>query len=260
MKTRLSLPVSLLLGSLLLVGSLSGSLDHGLSVGVRQVEARPGRQGDRLRRDNRQTTQTSRRSTAPQDHGGRAYATALGFARQHKLPHFTVNKNGVKRVVVNVPSDKIGAWCNVFSQRKGYLEPFFQGSRTSKPSWSMLRMGDRSLMEFGTGDAYRPRTNSCRVAFPVSLSPQELTETGNKLKTRTNRPWAYAAGVGSSKQNCTNWVTEELGRFTGVSTGSVKHHMRALVNGRHSNRMTVMAVMTPAKVQNFGQEQLRMEW
>lgn len=259
MKTRLNLPVSLLLGSLLLVGSLPQTFSGGLSLGVRQAEARPGQRGGGQRLRSR-STQALKRSTAPQDHGGRAYTDALSFAKQNRLPHFTVNKNGVKRIVVNVPSDKIGAWCNVFSQRKGYVEPFFQGSRTSKPSWSMLRMGDRSLMEFGTGDAYRARTNSGRVAFPVSLSAQELTQTSQNIKTRTNRPWAYAAGVGSTKQNCTNWVTEELGRFTGVSTGSVKHHMRALVGGRHSNRMTVMAVMTPTKMQSFGQEQLRMEW
>ena len=260
MKTRFKLPVSLLLGSMLMLGLLPDASLTRLTVGPRQAEARPHRRGQQPRDRNRQTTRPVSRSTTPADHGAKAYTAALGFARANGLPHFTVNKNGFKRVVVNVPSDKIGAWCNVFSKRNGYLEPFFQGSRTSKPSWSMLRMGDRSLMEFGTGDAYRARTNSCRVAFPVSLSPQEMSSATQQLTSRTNRPWAYAAGVGSAKQNCTNWVTEELGRFTGVSTGSVKHHMRALVNGRHTNRMSVMAVMTPAKVQNFGQEQLRMEW
>ncbi len=44
-------------------------------------------------------------------HGERAYTDALRFAQQNNLPHFTTQSGGIRRVVVNVTSEKIPAWC-----------------------------------------------------------------------------------------------------------------------------------------------------
>lgn len=197
----------------------------------------------------------------PQSHGDRAYNDALRFARENSLPHFTVRSGGVQRVVVNVPSTKIGAWCNTFSKQNGYLEPFFNASNTSAPGWSMCRIGDRCYQQYGQGDSYRASTWGGRVAFPVSLSQQELDTTVQKIQTSPNGPWNYNGGDPErTGRNCTNWLTYKIGQFTGVTTCSVKHHMSSLVTGGHSQRMTVMAVMSNEPIQNFGQDQLRINW
>ena len=209
------------------------------------------------------TNRTNRTNTTvrPQNHGDRAYNDALSFARTNNLPHFTVRNAGVKRVVVNVTSAKMQAWCNTFSKGKCYIEPHFNASKTSAPGWSMLRVGEKNWRQYGTGETYRANTYGGRVAFPISLSQQELDSTMHKIKTSNNAPFVYNGGnPETTGRNCTNWVTYKIGQFTGVTTGSVKHHMSALVNGRHSNRSTVMAVMTNEKVQNFGQDQLNLQW
>jgi len=195
------------------------------------------------------------------DHGDRAYRDALRFAQANNLPHFTVRSGGVQRVVVNVPSAKIAEWCSTFSKGNCYIEPFFNASNTSAPNWSMLRIGDRSFQQYGQGEQYRPSTWSGRVAFPVSLTQPELATTEQKILTSPNGPWQYNGGDPErTGRNCTNWVTYKIGQFTGVTTCSVRHHMSSLVQGYHSPRMTVMAVMTSEPVQNFGQDQLQLNW
>jgi len=86
-------------------------------------------------------------AASPQAHGDRAYNDALRFARDNSLPNFTVRAGGVQRVVVNVPSAKIGAWCSTFSKQNCYLEPFFNASNRSAPGWSMCRIGDKCYQQ-----------------------------------------------------------------------------------------------------------------
>ena len=212
-------------------------------------------------RGQRQVRPPTTPNTQRQSHGDRAYNDALRFAQQHNLNHFTVNRRGVRRIVVNVTSAKINDWCNTFSKGKCYVEPFFNASKTSAPGWSMFRVGNKNWRRFGQGDTYRTQTWGGRVAFPISLSEGELTSTMDTIKTSRNLPFKYNGGIWSGTgQNCTDWITSKIGRFTGVSTASVKHHMSALVQGGHSNRATVMAVMTDRPVQNFGQDQLNLQW
>jgi hypothetical protein len=203
----------------------------------------------------------ARRSTRPVNHGDRAYRDALQFAERHRLPHFTVRSRGGQRLVVNVPSNKVQDWCQTFSKGKCYIEPFFTASNRSTPSWSYLRIGDRSHNKYGSGESYRTSLYSTRVAFPVSLTQQELSTCEAGIHTSTNGRWNYNGGdPTSSGRNCTNWLTYKIGQYTGVRTASVKHHMRSLVNGYHSDRMSVMAVMSRDKIQNFGQDQLQLSW
>ncbi len=204
---------------------------------------------------------TTNASTQRQGHGDRAYTDALRFAQQHNLKHFTVNRRGVRRIVVNVPSNKITDWCNTFSKGKCYVEPFFNASKRSAPGWSMFRVGSKNWRRYGSGDTYYNSTSGGRVAFPISLSEREMSSTMDTIKTSRNLPFKYNGGIWSGTgQNCTDWLTSKIGQFTGVSTASVKHHMSALVQGHHSNRSTVMAVMTSQPMQNFGQDQLNLQW
>ena len=204
---------------------------------------------------------TTFRNPGTEAHGTRAYNTAKRFAEQHNLKHFSVNKGGVQRIVVNVPSGKIKEWTKTFSDGKCFIEPFFNASNKSSPNWSMLRMGPKNWQQYGKGDTYRANTYSGRVAFPISLSESEMGTTVDKIKNSPNGPWSYGGGnPETSGRNCTNWVTYKIGQFTGVKTGSVKHHMRSLVTGSHSDRATVMAVMTENPVRNFGQDQLNIKW
>ena len=201
------------------------------------------------------------RNDSTLSHGQRAYQTAKAFAQQHNLKHFTVNQRGVERIVVNVPSTKIKAWTKAFSKDKCFIEPFFNASKRSAPNWSMLRVGDKNWRQYGTGDAYYQTTSSGRVAFPISLSTSELSSTMDTIKNSRNGSFSYNGGdPHTTGRNCTNWVTYKIGQFTGVTTASVKHHMSSLVGGHHSNRATVMAVMTDRPVSNFGQDQLQMQW
>ena len=216
------------------------------------------------------TTSTQRNQTRPTvpsrndsqlGHGQRALQTAQQFATQHKLKHFTVTKGGVQRIVVNVPSNKIQAWTQAFSKEKCFIEPFFNASNRSAPNWSMLRVGGKNWQQYGTGETYRGTTYSGRVAFPISLSTSEFNSTMETIKNSRNGSFSYNGGdPHTTGRNCTNWVTYKIGQFTGVTTASVKHHMSSLVGGRHSNRATVMAVMTDRPVSNFGQDQLNMQW
>ena len=216
--------------------------------------ARP--RGQRTQRSNQPASTTSR-----QGHGDRAYNDALRFAQQHNLKHFTVSRRGVQRIVVNVPSAKMQQWCNTFSKGKCYIEPFFNASKTSAPGWSMFRVGEKNWRRYGSGDSYRTTTYGGRVAFPISLSETELRSTLDTIKTSRNLPFKYNGGIWSGTgQNCTDWITSKIGQYTGVSTASVKHHMSSLVQGHHSNRATVMAVMTDRPMQNFGQDQLNLQW
>jgi hypothetical protein len=195
-------------------------------------------------------------------HGDRAYNDALRFAQQHNLGHFTVNKNGTRRIVVNVPSSKISDWCNTFSKGNCYIEPFFNTTPNRyAPGWSMLRVGDKTYKQYGQGSTYRSSTYGGRTAFPVSLTQQELSSTMTKIHDSPNGRWRYNGGdPETTGRNCTNWLTYKIGQFTGVRTGSVKHHMSALTRGYHSPRMSVMAVMSSEPIQNFGQDQLRTNW
>lgn len=203
----------------------------------------------------------NRTSTAQPGHGDRAYRDGLKFAQDNRLPHFTVNSRGKQRVVINVPSDKVQAWCQKFSKGNCYIEPFFTASNRSAPSWSYLRIGDKSHRQYGQGETYRTSAYSTRVAFPVSLSQQELSSCKTAIETSQNGPWRYNGGDPSrTGRNCTNWVTYKIGQYTGVRTASVKHHMSSLVGGYHSDRMTVMAVMSREPIQNFGQDQLQLQW
>jgi len=210
------------------------------------------------------TAQAQLRRAAPGHggHGDRAYNDALQFARSNHLSHFTVNSNGARRIVVNVPSNKIGAWCSTFSKENCYIEPFFNTTpKTSSPSWSMLRVGNRYQQQYGQGSEYRPSTYSSRTAFPVSLSQQEMNTTLAALRNSPNGPWNYNGGDPErTGRNCTNWLTYKVGQFTGVTTASVKHHMSSLVRGYHSPRMSVMAIMSNQAVPNFGQDQLQVNW
>src|SRR5512143_3440582 len=126
---------------------------------------------------------TPRPSTPPQSHGDRAYRDALQFAQRNNLQHFTVQSGGIQRIVINVPTAKIGDWCNVFSKGNCYIEPFFNASNRNEPGWSMLRMGDRSFQRYGEGEQYRTSTWSGRVAFPVSLTADELASTETGIRT-----------------------------------------------------------------------------
>lgn len=209
----------------------------------------------------------SRDRAAPVNHGDRAYLDALKFAQDNRLPHFTTRSGRVQRVVVNVPSNKIQSWCQTFSKGKCYIEPFFNASNRSAPGWSMLRIGEKSHQQYGRGETYRTNTWGGRVAFPVALSQQELTACQTAIETGVNGQWNYNGGDPSytgprsgNGRNCTNWVTYKIGQYTGVRTNSVKHHMSSLVGGYHSDRMTVMAVMSNEPIQNFGQDQLRLQW
>jgi len=214
------------------------------------------------------TAEARLRRTAPSghaSHGDRAYNDAVNFARQNNLPHFTTRSHGTQRIVVNVPSSKIQAWCNTFSKENCYIEPFFNVTpKAYAPSWSMLRVGGKYHQQYGQGSQYRASTYGGRTAFPVSLSQQELTTTVNQIQNGYNSGFAYNGGNPEDRnrpgRNCTNWLTYKVGQFTGVRTASVKHHMSALVGGYHSPRMSVMAIMTDQPVQNFGQDQLRISW
>lgn len=199
--------------------------------------------------------------STPQAHGERAYRDALQFAQRNSLPFFTTRSGGIQRVVINVPSAKIAEWCNTFSKGNCYIEPFFNASNRSAPGWSMLRMGERSYQQYGQGEQYRSSTWGGRVAFPVSLTPNELSTTEQKILNSPNGPWEYNGGDPErTGRNCTNWVTYKIGQFTGVTTCSVKHHMSSLATGYHSPRMSVMAVMSDQPIQGFNQDQLRMYW
>ena len=229
--------------------------------------ARPGFFSRMFRRNNRApvtartNTNTNYANPGTQDHGTRAYTTAKQFAQRHNLKHFTVTSRGVQRIVVNVPSNKIKDWTKTFSNDKCFIEPFFNASNRSAPNWSMLRIGQKNWQQYGAGETYRGSTYSGRVAFPISLSESEMRTTVGKIKNSPNGRWNYNGGnPESTGRNCTNWVTYKIGQFTGVKTASVKHHMSALVGGGHSNRATVMAVMTDNPVRNFGQDQLNMQW
>ena len=204
--------------------------------------------------------ETARRSTtARQGHGDRAYQAALSFAQNNRLPHFTVRSRGVQRVVVNVTQNKLQDWCRTFSKGQCYIEPFFRASNRSAPGWSYLRIGDKSWQSYGNGSAYYP--GSGRVMFPCSVTQQELDQTENVIKTSRNGSFRYGGGdPHTTGRNCTNWVTYKISDFTGVRTNSVKQHMRSLVGGYHSDRMTVMAVTSARPIQNFGQDQLQLQW
>lgn len=194
-------------------------------------------------------------------HGDRAYSDALRFAQENQLPHFTTRVGGVQRLVVNVPNAKIPAWCNLFSKQNCYMEPFFDASRNYPPSWSRLRIGNECFSQYGSGLPYNTSTGSCRFAFPVAMTQQEFATTEHKIRTSPNGPWNYNGGDPErTGRNCTNWVTYKIGQFTGVTTPSVKHHCSSLVQGYCSPRMTVMAIMTPQAIPNFGQDQLRLDW
>jgi hypothetical protein len=203
-----------------------------------------------------------RGTTSHSSHGDRAYNDALRFAQQNNLGHFTVNSNGTRRIVVNVPSNKITEWCNTFSKGNCYIEPFFNTTPNRyAPSWSMLRMGDKYYRQYGQGSEYRASTYGGRTAFPVSLTRQELDSTVNAVHNSPNGRWNYNGGnPESTGRNCTNWLTYKVGQFTGVRTASVKHHMSALTRGYHSPRMSVMAIMSSEPIQNFGQDQLQTNW
>ena len=208
----------------------------------------------------------ARYGTAPAgNHGDRAYNDALSFARQNNLPHFTVRSGGAQRIVVNVPSEKIAAWCSTFSKGNCYIEPFFNTTpRAYAPGWSMLRVGDKCYQQYGQGSNYRAQTYGGRTAFPVSLSQQELDTAMTQIHSGYNSGFNYNGGNPEDRtragRNCTNWLTYKVGRYTGVTTASVKHHMSSLVGGYHSPRMTVMAIMTDRPVPNFGQDQLQTNW
>lgn len=201
----------------------------------------------------RASTGRTSATTARPGHGQRAYQDALTFARTHNLPHFTVRNRGRQRLVVNVPENKLGQWCQTFSKGKCYIEPFFKAGTRSAPGWSYLRIGDNTWRQYGNPSTYY--SGSGRVAFPVSLSNRELSACENAIRTSRNGPWRYNGGDPErTGRNCTNWVTHKIGQFTGVRTASVVHHMRSLVKGHHSDRMSVMAVMTRQPMQHFGPE------
>lgn len=194
-------------------------------------------------------------------HGDRAYNDALRFAQQNNLPHFTTQSRGIRRIVVNVTNDKLPGWCQTFSKGNCYIEPFFNVTPRSTPGWSMLRIGDQSYQQYGRGSTYRTQTYGGRTAFPVSLTQQELQSCEQAILNSPNGPWNYNGGDPErSGRNCTNWVTYKIGRYTGVTTASVKHHMSSLVGGWHSPRMSVVAIMSDRPIQQFGQDQLQMNW
>ncbi len=261
MKTRMTILISL---SIMLVAS-TASARPGFFSRLVNWRNRSNAVNNRVNRTTRTNIEpklaTSFRNPGTEAHGTRAFTTAKRFAEQHNLKHFTVNKGGVQRIVVNVPSSKIKAWTSTFSDGKCFIEPFFNASNKSSPNWSMLRMGPKNWQQYGKGETYRASTYSGRVAFPISLSESEMRTTVDKIKNSHNAPFKYGGGnPETTGRNCTNWVTYKIGQFTGVKTGSVKHHMRALVTGSHSDRATVMAVMTDNPVRNFGQDQLNLKW
>ena len=87
------------------------------------------------------------------------------------------------------------------------------------------------------------------------------SSTESTIHTSRNGPWNYNGGnPETTGRNCTNWLTYKVGQFTGVRTASVKGHMSSLVQGYHSDRMSVMAVMSQTPIQNFGQDQLQLQW
>lgn len=186
-------------------------------------------------------------------HGARTYQTALRFAQENRLQHFTVPmRNGQQRLVVNVTNEKAAAWNQVFSKANGYIEPFFNASATSGPGWSQLRMGNKRWKSYGQGSDFRAETYGGRVAFPLSLSSDELRTTESCIVNGTNAPFNYNGGDPErTGRNCTNWVTYKIGQYTGVTTNSVVGHMSSMVRGSTSDRMSVMAVMSSQALPSF---------
>lgn len=195
------------------------------------------------------------------EHGRRAFQTALKFARDNDLPVATVQRGGQPRILVNVPSAKIPAWTRAFSKQQCFVEPFFNNNRQHKPNWSMLRIGERSFEEYGRGETYHTATGSYRSAFPVSLTQGELTEFSRYIKDSPNGPWSYNGGSPPWEgQNCTNWLTYWAHPYTGVSGSSVVSHARRLFDNNVSGRMTVMGVMSPQLLEDFSASHGKANW
>ncbi|MCA9665098.1 MAG: hypothetical protein KC503_05900 [Myxococcales bacterium] len=227
----------------------------------------------RVRRRDRGRAQVTRRFATQHDaaarlvnsisneHGKRAYNTALAFAREHDLPVVTVTRGNQPRILVNVPSAKIAAWTQAFSKEQCFIEPFFNNNHKSKPGWSMLRIGDRGYMEYGRGEDYHTTTRSHRSAFPVSLTQQEITDFSRYIKDSPNGPWRYGGGSPPwNGQNCTNWLTYWAHPYTGVQTSAVVGHAYRLFDNNVSGRMTVMGVMSAELLDNFSEAQGKANW
>lgn len=195
------------------------------------------------------------------EHGRRAFETALSFAREHDLPVATVQRGGQPRILVNVPSAKIEAWTHAFSKQQCFIEPFFDNNHRSKPGWSMLRIGRKSFMEYGSGEPYSMRTHSHRSAFPVSLTQQEANDFSRYIKESPNGNWRYGGGSPPwNGQNCTNWLTYWAHPYTGVQTSSVLHHARQLFDANRSGRLTVMGVMSRELIEDFSPNHGKASW
>jgi hypothetical protein len=199
--------------------------------------------------------------------GQRAYHTALRFARNRNLPHFSQPTRAGLRLVVNVTNEHAAAWAETFAPAAeadgGYVEPFFTASPTSAPGWSRLRIGGRAFMKYGDGAAedFDPQTGGSRFNFPVWLSAAEHAEFVGHILHTPNLPFNYNGGIESGTgQNCTDWLTSKIGQYTGVRTSSVKHHLQRMVEGPFSERMTVLAISSPDPIESFGPESIRLHW
>jgi|GEM_PF-6411089 len=221
------------------------------------VVAALGTVADAQPRGRRQARANNRvASEARLGHGARTYQKALRFAQENRLQHFSVPmRNGQQRLVVNVTNAKAEAWNQLFSKANGYIEPFFNASATSGPGWSQLRMGTKRWKKYGPGSDFRAATSGGRVAFPLSLTSEELRTTEACIVNGTNAPFSYNGGDPErTGRNCTNWVTYKIGQYTGVTTNSVVGHMSSMVRGTTSDRMSVMAVMSRETLPSFDQQ------
>jgi hypothetical protein len=191
-----------------------------------------------------------------------AFLTALGFARKHRLPRVIVARGDGKRIVVNVPNQQLEAWTETFSSDRGFMEIFFSATLHREPEWSRLRIDDRAWESYGEGEPYTHHTRTGRLAFPVLMTPSELAERQLDIQTTPNQPFKFVGGLlhGECAQNCTDWLTAKLGDLTGVRTGSVLRHARSLTNGPHSERMSVMAVMSYHKLLSLLPDDLKLDW
>jgi hypothetical protein len=185
------------------------------------------------------------------DPGRTAYSAAKRFAEQNNLPHFFMRgHNNVKRIVVNVPQNHWDGWCSVFSAENCYIEPNFRGSKTYKPGWSYLRIGNKHNDRYGAGSECR--FGAGKVHFPVKLSQSEFTRTVDKIRNSPNGSWDFMGGnPETSGRNCTNWVTEKIGRYTGVGAAAVQAHFGNLMNEYHSPRSTVVGITSTSPLTNF---------
>ncbi len=186
--------------------------------------------------------------------GQKAYRAAKAFAQEHNLQYFKVRGNrGVKRIVVNVTEAKWDAWTRVFSDRKGYIEPNFSASANSKPGWSYCRIGGQHHSDYSTGSTSRFGYN--KVHFPMQVGQDQVRSIKQFITTSPNGSFSFNGGdPHTNGRNCTNWITNVISRFTGVGGAAVDSHFGILLNGRHSNRMTVVGITSGQPIQNFSAE------